>query len=299
MSAVLATISRSLLLACSMASPALAEDSLLGGEAIPDQVVRYLSFPSRDGDRPIVVAGRLQMPAERPGPIPAVIVMHGTPGVSLRGVFYGNALSRAGVATFEIDQWGARGLSGGPEGRPQSVGETMADLYGAIDRLAAMPEIDPRRIGVLGFSWGGIVAMLSATKAYDQRFAAPQRPHLAAAMAFYPVCWGYNRVPGYAFADLLAIPVRIVTGDEDDYDDGAEPCRRLVDGLPAEERSRVDLVVYPGAAHAFDGFSPATTHPDPFGHRGKGGPVTMSTEAPARAAAREEVVRFFTAAFAP
>ena len=299
MFASLTQFSRSLLVACSFASPALAQESLLGGETIPEQAIRYLSFPSRDGDRPITVAGRLQMPAERRGPIPAVIVMHGTPGVSLRGVYYANALSRIGVATFEIDQWGARGLAGGPEGRPKSVGETMADVYGAIDRLAAMPEINSRRIGILGFSWGGIVAMLSATKRYDQLYAAPQRPHLAAAMALYPVCWGYNHVPGYAFADLLPIPVRIVTGDKDDYDDGAEPCRRLVDGLPAEERARVDLVVYPGAAHAFDGFSPATTHPDPFGHRGKGGPVTMATDPAARAAAREEVVRFFTAAFAP
>jgi dienelactone hydrolase len=282
-----------------MASPALAEDSLLGGETIPDQTIRYLTFPSRDGDRPIVVAGRLQMPAERRGPIPAVIVMHGTPGVSLRGVYYGNALNRAGVAIFEIDQWGARGLSGGPDGRPKSVGETMADVYGAVDRLAAMPEIDPRRIGILGFSWGGVVAMLAATSDYDRRFAAPQRPRLAAAMAFYPVCWAYNRVPGYAFADLLPIPVRIVTGDKDDYDDGAEPCRRLVDSLSQDERARVDLVVYPGAAHAFDGFSPPSAHPDPFGHRGKGGAVTIAVDPAARLAAREEVVRFFSATLAP
>jgi uncharacterized protein len=44
--------------------------------------------------------------------------------------------------------------------------------------------------------------------------------HVKAAVALYPVCWVYNRVPGADFVDLVDAPVRILVGTEDDYDGG-------------------------------------------------------------------------------
>ena len=272
-------------------------DPYFGAEPVPELTIRYLAFPSSAQGRRITVSGRLQMPLQEASsaPLPAVIIMHGTGGVSLRGSYYAIALNRAGIATLEVDQWGARGLSGGAEGRPKTVYETLPDVFGAQDLLANTKGIDARRIGVLGFSWGGVAAMLASTQRYQDEYGHPGGPLLAAAMSFYPVCWGYGRVPGYEVDTMRAIPLRIVAAGEDDYDEGAAPCETLVkQALPLEARAKASLKIYPGVGHAFDGFSPVSQHPDPYGHLGKGGLVTIGPAAPeARAAARADVVQFF------
>lgn len=276
-------------------------DAYLGSEPSVEPTIRYLSFPSSERGKSIVVSGRLQMPAVRAPSMPAVIIMHGTGGVSPRGVYYANALNQAGIVTFEIDQWGARGLAGGAESRPKTVPETLPDVFGALDLLAATPGVDPNRIGIMGFSWGGVVSMLVSTQRYQDQFGRPGGPKIAAAMPFYPVCWVYGHVPGYELNTMRPIPLRIVAAGADDYDDGAAPCQALVEkGLPSDSRPHASLKVYPGVGHAFDGFASLFRHDDPYGHRGKGGSVAIGPPASeARAAARADAVRFFTQALKP
>lgn len=288
-----------LLAAATFASPPVHADELLGGTEIPDQAIQYLALPSKWGDRDVTIGARLLMPRQRTAKLPAVIVMHGTGGVSLRGVYYGNALSRAGIATLEVDQWGGRGIQGSPDGRPKTVHETLADVSAALDLLGSRPEIDSARIGILGFSWGGVVSMLVSTQRIAASLDKPGRPKIVAAMPFYPICYAYNRIPNYEFRDLSPIPVRIVTGEHDDYDKGAAPCRALIGSLPEQDRSHVSLVAYANAPHAFDGFVPAYVQNDPYGNLGKGGQVTIGVDSPARAAARDEVVGFFSKVLKP
>jgi uncharacterized protein len=274
------------------------QDGYLGPLPLADTKIRYLTFQSTDHGHPIAVAGRLQMPVTGKSAIPAVVIMHGTDGVSARGVYYATALNRAGIATFEIDQWGARNLAGGADGRPNSVPETLPDAFGALGLLASTPGIDPKRIGIMGFSWGGVVAMLVSTQRYQDEFGAAG-PGYAAAMPFYPVCWGYNHVPGYEFKGLRPIPIRIVAAGADEYDEGVQPCRDLISSLPREEQNRLSLKIYANAPHAFDGFGASHAHSDPFGHRGKGGIVHMANDPAAREDARAQAVAFFTKALQP
>jgi uncharacterized protein len=86
--------------------------------------------------------------------------MHGTSGVSYRGVYYAAALNRAGIATLEVDQWGGRGLPGGASSRPKHLGDVLPDIAGAYHLLAARSDIQATRIGLLGSSMGGIETML-------------------------------------------------------------------------------------------------------------------------------------------
>jgi len=81
------------------------------------------------------------------------------------------------------------------------VAETLPDAFAALAFLAARPGVDARRIGIMGFSWGGVVSMLSATRTANQTFGRPDLA-FAAHAPLYPVCWVYNRVPGYEFVDL-------------------------------------------------------------------------------------------------
>ena len=73
--------------------------------------------------------------------------------------------------------------------------------FGALKFLSEHPNIDPNRIGVLGFSWGGVVTMASATELYASQFGGNLR--FAAHVAHYPICYAYNLpIPGAEFGDL-------------------------------------------------------------------------------------------------
>ena len=133
-------------------------------------IISYVNFQSLDPVHPLTVSGQLRVPTTETGErLPAVVIVHGSAGVDSRGTFYVEALNDAGIATLEIDMWAARGWLGGITGRPRGVPETLPDAYGALTFLAAQPRIDPVRIGIMGFSWGGVVTMLTATAPYTAR----------------------------------------------------------------------------------------------------------------------------------
>jgi dienelactone hydrolase len=92
-----------------------------------------VSFPALGSPTPLQVAGRLSLPTKAEGKVPAVVIAHGSGGVDSRGSFHAEALHEAGFATLEIDMWAARGLSGGADGRPKAVMETLPDAYGALN----------------------------------------------------------------------------------------------------------------------------------------------------------------------
>lgn len=76
-------------------------------------------------------------------------------------------LARHGYGVLLFD-WRGHGES---EGDLVTSGDKeRRDLYAALDHLSTHPEVDPKRIGVLGFSMGGDIAACAASS--DQRIAA-------------------------------------------------------------------------------------------------------------------------------
>ena len=259
----------------------------------------YVAFPTR-ADPPLTVAGRLQVPLlepdQTPQPGPAVVICHGSDGVDGRGALHAQALNHAGIATLELDMWAARGTVRGAVGRPSSVPQTLPDAFAALSFLTRQPEVDPKRIAVMGFSWGGVVSLLSATRRYSDVLAEPGTGFVAHA-AFYPALWSYNRAPGHEFADLTGAAVLIQAGEADAYDDPGV-CEAFLSSLAPADRAHVTLVIHPGATHAFDRDLPAKTIHDPYAHNGRGGPVRFEFNPAATAAAQARLVEFLTAAFA-
>lgn len=252
----------------------------------------YVAFET-GADPSLRVAGKLRAPASsRPGP--AVVICHGSDGVDGRGEFHAAALNEAGLATLEIDMWAARGDARGAAARPGSPIETLPDAFAALKFLARQPEVDPARIGVMGFSWGGMVTLLSATRRHADALRG-DGPGFAAHAAFYPVCWAYGRVPALALTDLTGAPILIQTGDADAYD-APDAGERLVRTLNEGGADFVRGVTYAGAGHGFDRDLPAQTIIDPFAHQGAGGSVLMAFARRAAEAARAETTRFFTQA---
>lgn len=266
--------------------------------ASDDVRVRYVAFRAASSDAPLTIAGQLRLPRVD-GKLPAVVILHGSAGVDPRGSYHAEALNAAGIATLEPDLWSPRALLGGtgPGGRPQSVVETIPDAFGALNYLASRPGIEARCIGVMGFSWGGVLSMLTATRPYCERYLAAGAPRFAAHAPFYPVCWTYNTVPGHEFTELTGAPIFIQSGERDDYDH-PDTCEQMVAALPDAARRCITCKIYPAATHAFDRLGPAMVGDDPYSHLGKGGQITIAPNPDAAAAARSATVEFFQRTFA-
>lgn len=251
----------------------------------------YVAFQTA-AEPPLTVAGKLNTltDGER---TPSVVICHGSDGVDGRGDFHAAALNAAGIATLEVDMWAARGTARGAAARPRSPVETLPDAFAAKAFLTAQPELDPGRIGVMGFSWGGVVTLLSATMAAQPLAGSAG---FAAHVAMYPVCWAYEQVPGLSLKELTGAPILIQAGEIDTYDD-PDSLDKLLERLPNESRAVIRGITHPGAGHGFDRDLPAQTIVDPFAHKGKGGPVVMEFHPEAAARARELTVAFFREAF--
>jgi hypothetical protein len=121
--------------------------------------------------------------------------------------------------------------------------------------------------------------------------------HFKATVALYPIYWLYNHVPGADFADLVDAPIRV--GDADDYDGGGDACKQLLSELALRDAEHVSLRVLPGATHILDSFTEAYEFPDPDANRQKGGIVHVRPDSEACEQARDDMTRFFIAAFKP
>jgi uncharacterized protein len=139
---------------------------------------------SHPGDEPVkipangfVLAGTLSRPATASVPRqPAIVLIAGSGPQDRDELVFGipilgelaNALSDAGFITLRYDKRGI-GQSGG-RAESASLADFAEDLRAAVKFLDDRKDVDPKRIGVLGHSEGGAVALLAATK--EKRIAA-------------------------------------------------------------------------------------------------------------------------------
>ncbi|MEJ1968134.1 MAG: dienelactone hydrolase family protein [Rhizomicrobium sp.] len=246
-------------------------------------------------ERPLTVAARLRVPRDGKERHPAVVLLHGSAGPSLREDGYADALNDAGFVTLEPDLWAARNFKGGAEGRPRPA-DALPDLYAARTLLAAHPAVDPARIGAGGFSFGGVVCMLAATHRHNDAFLKDDS--FRALMPVYPAAWVYNRVPGFEFGDLVDTRLLLITGALDQYDNDPEIGAKLVAGLKPEDAARITHHALPDSHHGFDMPGVDMEVIDPFGNQGRGGTVIMRYNAQSTRRAHALAVQFFSDALA-
>jgi len=147
-------------------------------------------FRLKGGPSPLI-PGAIAIPRERPGPLPAVICLHGTGGTWEREmeqpffqrgstlIGWARELARRGFVAVAVTQfshpprpepWDWEGPKLLPAYGRTGMGMLVSDLLLCVDYLSARPEVDSRRIGVGGFSLGGIAAFYGF--AVDRRIAA-------------------------------------------------------------------------------------------------------------------------------
>lgn len=208
------------------------------------------------------------LPAEGTGRLPAVLALHGCGGLYAKGGSLAERyhemaerLHAAGYAVLMLDSWGSRGLRQicrtRYRERSVDVAQRVQDARAALAWLAAQPQVDAQRIGVLGWSNGATTTL----NLLEQRRAHPQadEPPIAGAAVFYPGCGPLARRQ----AVLEAVPLLMQLGALDDWTP-PQPCVDWANGLQARGGSGSDITVqvHEGSYHGFDGTAPVRLRVD-------------------------------------
>jgi carboxymethylenebutenolidase len=174
---------------------------------------------------------------EGSSPSPGVVIIHEIGGLDAHTRGVADRFAHEGYAALAVDLFstGSRPICmlrifHGILIRPLTNG-VVGDLRASIDALGGRPEVDPTKLGVIGFCLGGSFALQLACR--DGR--------LKSACVFY----GQNPRPLDAVAKACPI-----VGSYPERDFTARQARRLE---PALTRYGVphDVKVYPGARHSF------------------------------------------------
>jgi len=220
-------------------------------------------FTSGDG---VTLKGWIVKPP-RPHPTsPAIIICHGVGANKSDFTDLAAALSRRGYAVLLFD-FRAHGESGGSR---TSLGyHEQKDVVSALNFLRGRSGIDPKRLGIYGFSMGGATAILAAassrgfravvadsafTSLRDQARSAITGFYHLPAFPFLPLAvLGYELYfqtsidavsPVTAVAGLSPVPILIIAGEGDKLipaDNGRS--------LYAAAKEPKELWIIPGAEH--------------------------------------------------
>ncbi|MCB4824811.1 dienelactone hydrolase family protein [Roseicella aerolata] len=187
-----------------------------------------------------------------PRSVPAVVLLHGAGGVlAAREHTYGRQFAAMGAAALVIDVFGARrDRATGFTERLLEITESMAiaDAYAGLRFLARRPEIDPRRVALIGFSYGAMATMFALSADVAERMA-PGGERFAAHAAFYGPC-----IARFAEPRTTGAPLLILYGTGDALIDPAR-CEEFA----ADARrggSAVEVIGYTDALHQWDGGQP-------------------------------------------
>jgi dienelactone hydrolase len=215
----------------------------------------------------------LDLPAG-PGPFRAVVIGHGSGRATTSdGAGYVPFLLARGFAVLRYDKRGVGQSTGTYRGvsaanSDAQIAELAGDMVSALAFLAARPEIDARRLGLMGTSQAGWVMVEAAARSPLAHFAIavtgsvePVGVNIAyenlrgqpidaayAQLALYEGPRGYDPVP---VVEGLAAPTLWLLGGEDRLVPSRD-CVTILNRLRAGG-SPAEFVVYPGEGHGLPG----------------------------------------------
>ena len=176
--------------------------------------------------------------------VPAVIIQHGS-GLPRHSWYeeLPERLNKVGIVALVANSFSERGISGtGADQTQLSRANRVYDTFAAFRALQRVPCVDPGRIGVTGYSFGGMISRDMVETALAKRLGGGQI--LKAAIPVYPSCqlhWERTKPTKTKVHFLLA--------GRDDY----TPAKHCLERIPQLKASGWDVgyTVYPKAHHAF------------------------------------------------
>lgn len=237
---------------------------------------------------------------------PAVIVIHSAGGSNDGTTSALSAsLNKQGIATLQPSYW-KRPDGGIP---PEFLVPT---LFGAIDYLVKEQQIDPKRIGIAGYSFGAHMSLLAASEYLTETEGNGYQ--FAAIAPIYPACWLNEQVmlgkrdnikglprkvylPGQTFTNFIDAPIAIFAAGKDDYDArDPDACLKMLEALSPEAKKNITLKVYPEATHGWNQIH-AKRKPlklwAPFACKGEGCEITLEWNQQVTDLNVKEVTDFF------
>jgi dienelactone hydrolase len=237
------------------------------------------------------------------GPRPALVLMHGCSGLlDSKGRIFGlyrawaRALAVQGYVVLTVDSATPRGFgetcSGGPPRLVMNRGRPK-DAFAALQYLQGQSFVQADRVGLMGWSQGGGIVLLSIN---DKSIGRPENlaHDFKAAVAFYPGACSdtlqsrpYTQVEPQGWTTRL--PLLVLFGEADTWTP-FKPCEAFL----ASARTRgnpVELKSYPRAVHAFD--APNLSWTELPQYKSWSGPMpVIATDREARADAFLRVLEF-------
>jgi dienelactone hydrolase len=199
--------------------------------------------------RPIAVKAKLFVPMNPVLPkAPAMVILHGSAGITEgRENEYGTKFNRLGIYAVVVDTYGTRGadrLSYNRRIVEVSAFTQTADGVGALHYLEKQSEIDSSKIGVIGFSLGGMSAsMLGMENMMERLTDNPLR--FSANIDLYGPCFSSFRTVKPTPAPFLFI------GGEKDEALNLDDCRKAFSQLEKKDKDS-KFVVIPNAYHGWE-----------------------------------------------
>jgi dienelactone hydrolase len=219
--------------------------SFASGQTVPPIGGGYKDVIAIPVDDPTTkaIAGALFKPAGK-GPFPVVVYMSGCYGLGLNNppelVLERTAIDHLlakGVATFIVDPFTPRNE---PEGVCAKLNnDTLAQYFtrGGNDAVAALkvvkslPDIDPNRVFLQGYSFGAISSLF----AVDPNTPGAHDAKIAGLIAYFPYC--YDKVAS-------SVPTLVLIGEKDDWTPAAL-CQKVSD------KPNFEVAVFPDSYHGF------------------------------------------------
>jgi dienelactone hydrolase len=238
-------------------APAYAQEKITIPTLTPPSLPAFLRHESPAG----TVTGELTLPKNASGPVPAMVLLHGSGG--LQGPSGANikkwadALNGWGIAALVVDSFGPRKIAAtvADQSKLSSWADT-ADGLSALKVLGADSRIDRSRIGVMGWSRGGTAAFNTTLEAV-RHIVIMDDLKFAVHVVFYGAAELQNRDRATDQS-----PILFLHGESDNYAQ-MRPTREFADWAQSMG-SPVTFVSYPSTYHDFDveggfsGFSKST-----------------------------------------
>ncbi len=174
-------------------------------------------------------------------PVPIVVMIPGTDGVDQRHSFYRARLLPLGIGTYSLDI--KSGVFTSSRNRPP-VKHFLPVVVEALRSLRKRPEIDGNRIAIMGWSFGGAVALRLVQRRYTDELLNSGEGAFAAYAGIYGGCARRDYL-------LLDVPILVVMGTADTITN-PEKCERFATLYPRALYPNIKVIFLEGAHHGFD-----------------------------------------------
>jgi len=178
------------------------------------------------------------------GVFPVIIGVAGSVGWSKHHYSYLDRYLNMGFAVLSLHSFKSRSVESTVGGQLSvTIPMVIYDAFMALNKLSEYNTINTKRAGIVGWSLGGGVALLTAWSPIQETIS----PNLkfSAHLPFYPPCMVIPEELRFTNA-----PVHILAGQVDDWVP-ATACEEFVEAANIAGYD-IDITVYPGASHSFD-----------------------------------------------